>query len=69
MKSFLIASVYALALGSATEAATLTVGSGWSSFTFEGDGSAWSESYTFTLSQNAYLLVTDAFKPGDLFEV
>lgn len=69
MKSVLLAGVCALTLGSAVQAATLSVDGGWSGFTFGSAGSSWSQSYSFTLSQKAYVLVTDAFYPGDILSV
>lgn len=71
MKSVLLAGVCALALGSAAQAATatLSVDGGWSDFTFGPAGSSWTQSYSFTLTQKAYVLVTDAFDPGDILSV
>ena len=48
-------------------AASLTVDGGWSSFSFEGAGSSWSETFSFTLTSAAKFSVTDAFLSGDQF--
>lgn len=69
IKSLLLAATCALGLGSAAQAATLTVDGGWSTFTFGGAGSAWSETYDFSLTGPAWLLVTDAYLPGDMFKL
>ncbi|WP_339109430.1 VPLPA-CTERM sorting domain-containing protein [Thioclava sp. GXIMD4216] len=57
-----------VAAGSAS-ATTLTVDGGWTSFEFGETGSSFSDSYDFTLSSSSWLLVTDAYQPGDVFTV
>ncbi len=69
MKSVLLAGVCALTLGSAAQAATLSVDDGWSIFAFQGAGSNWDTSYSFTLASSAWLLVTDFEWVGDIFTV
>jgi len=61
--------------GSSANAATLIVNQGWKIFNFNGLGSSiiptsgGGNSYEFTLSSNAYLLVTDGYDTGDQFEL
>ena len=69
MKSLLLAAVCALGLGSAAQAATLTVDGGWSTFNYGATGTPWSETFDFTLTSDAWLLVTDAYLPGDIFKL
>lgn len=45
----------------------LTLDGGWESFSFEADGSPWSEDFTFTIASDAFFVVTDAFCAGDRF--
>ncbi|MGJ8611666.1 MAG: VPLPA-CTERM sorting domain-containing protein [Octadecabacter sp.] len=54
--------------GTAASAAPLTLDAGWSSFDFEDVGSAWSETFTFTIASNAFFAVTDAYLSGDQFQ-
>lgn len=54
---------------SASEAATLGVNSGWSTFGFGTAGSSWDTTYSFTLASSAWLLVTDYQFAGDIFTV
>lgn len=54
---------------SAAYADTLTVGSGWSQFSFAGVGSSFSTSFTFDLTAPALFKVTDAFLDGDQFNI
>tara|TARA_R110001583_G_scaffold195483_1_gene374090 strand:+ start:404 stop:904 length:501 start_codon:yes stop_codon:yes gene_type:complete len=48
-------------------AATLTVDGGWQKFEFDGVGSSWSETFSFTLTDQALFSVTDAYNDGDEF--
>ena len=57
------------ACASRAEAATITAGDGWHIFGFGGTGSAWTTSFSFTLTGSAYLKVVDAAKSGDRFSV
>jgi hypothetical protein len=54
---------------SSVSAATLTADSGWSTFTFDGAGSSWDDTFTFTITQASTLTVTDGYLAGDIFEV
>lgn len=53
---------------STANAGVLTLDGGWTEFSFEGVGSSWSESFTFSILGDAWLAVTDAFLSGDRFE-
>lgn len=56
-----------LAFATGANATALTVDAGWSFFSFASAGSAWSDEFTFTLTDTAYFVVTDAFCAGDQF--
>lgn len=58
-----------LSVGAApTHAVLITVDSGWQDFTFADVGSAWSDTFEFTLTDTAWFAVTDAYMSGDRFE-
>lgn len=74
IRSFLVAATAAVAilsLAPQAQAASIgiTVDSLWHDFTFGGDGSSWSDNFTFTLTSPALLKITDAFNSGDKFSV
>ena len=51
--------------GGAQASTSLTIGSGWQTFTFGGVGSSWSDDYTFTVGVGgAALKVTDGYLGG-----
>ena len=68
MKRIFIA-LLALSFSFSANAATLTADSGWSEFSFANVGNAWSDSFTFTITQSSKLTVTDGWQSGDVFEV
>ncbi|MCC2616071.1 PEP-CTERM sorting domain-containing protein [Aestuariibacter halophilus] len=49
-------------------ASIITLDSGWQSFSFDDVGSAWSQTFEFTLTDTAWFSVTDAYLSGDQFE-
>ncbi|MER2520080.1 MAG: hypothetical protein ABTQ34_05255 [Bdellovibrionales bacterium] len=65
------AAIAILAMAPQAQAASIAIGVDnlWHDFTFGGQGSSWSDNFTFTLSAPAYLKVTDAFNSGDQFSV
>jgi hypothetical protein len=72
LRSFALAALPAAALLVAMPASAttvLSVGGGWSGFSFGGVGSSWSDDFSFTLTGTAELRVTDAFLSGDQFKV
>jgi len=66
MKKILF-TIFALLFAMNANAASLSVDGGWSTFTFGGVGSSWSETFSFTLTNSAKLSVTDAYNSGDQF--
>ena len=48
---------------------TLTLDGGWSEFSFSVDGTPWSDTFDFTITETAYLKVTDGFCAGDVFRI
>jgi hypothetical protein len=59
-----------LGLSSNVSAGPISVGGGWTTVSFGGVGSNFSEEpYTFTLAGNGLLKVTDAFAIGDTFDI
>lgn len=69
IKSALITAVFGLFAATAAQATTISVGSGWQYFSFGGEGSSWSDTFEFTLTESARLNVTDAYLSGDQFAV
>ena len=70
MKLLLTSGLLALGLISSADAVTLTPGSGWQPFTFEGEDSQWSETFEFVLDGKYRLKVTDrSYNTGSSFEV
>jgi len=67
LTSCLIAIIFGMTTTSAS-AGLLTLDGGWQTFSFADAGSSWSESFTFTIEDDAWLAVTDAFLSGDQFE-
>ena len=59
----------AAATGTPAQATAISVGDGWHAFDFGGEGSSWSDDFSFTISQPTYLRVTDAWQAGDQFDV
>lgn len=72
LRAFALAALPVAALLAAVPASAttvLSVGGGWSGFSFGGVGSSWSDDFSFTLAGSAELRVTDAFLSGDQFTV
>lgn len=72
LRSLSLAATAMIAAVSATspaQAAVLVLDGGWQAFTFGGEGSSWSDTFTFTITESALLKVTDAFNAGDQFLV
>ncbi|WOI52306.1 hypothetical protein [Parvularcula sp. LCG005] len=70
LKSMLAGATASLALLTASSyAIPLTLDSDWQYFAFEGEGSSFSTTFEFTLTETAYLAVTDAYLAGDQFEI
>lgn len=67
--SALFAAALSLVAATQAQATTLTVGSDWTFFSFGAEGSAWSDTFEFTLTESAVFKVTDAYLSGDQFAV
>jgi hypothetical protein len=73
LKSMALATTLVAATLAGAERASaiaLTLDGPWESFSFSGDGSVWSDNFTFTVApgESAFFQVTDAFLSGDRFE-
>lgn len=69
IKSAIVAAVLGLFSAVSAQATTLNVGDDWTYFSFGGEGSSWSDTFEFTLTDTAVLKVTDAYLSGDQFAV
>lgn len=56
-------------IGGESAAVPLPLDGGWQEFFFDDVGSSWSQTFTFTIQDDAWLQVTDAFLSGDRFAV
>ena len=68
MKKWSIALFASLAMTNVNAAnIPLTVDGGWEYFSFDSVGSSWSDTFSFTLTQQAMFSVTDAYSSGNEF--